>query len=337
MQDIIKSLRAGISIGNTLDAFDKSIKISDAPDKTETSWGNPVITQELVDAYIEAGLNVIRIPVTWTGHFGDAPDYTIEEAWLKRVKEVVDYAYKRGAYAILNLHHENWNYPYYENEERACIIMTALWSQLAAEFAAYDEHLIFEGQNEPRKVGTPLEWNGGDEEGWAVVNSTNAAFVNTVRQGTGYNKSRYLMIPGYAANCTEGIKHIEIPEDDRVIVSVHAYEPYDFALNTQGRAQWNHDTEKIDSLMNELYSRFTKNNIPVIIGEFGAMNKDNEDDRAAWVEYYLKAAKKVGICCLWWDNGLFDGDGERFGLFDRYTYKCRYLKVLNGIELGSGT
>lgn len=95
MQDIIKSLRAGISIGNTLDAFDNSIKISDAPDKTETSWGNPVITQELVDAYIEAGLNVIRIPVTWTGHFGDAPDYTIEEAWLKRVKEVVDYAYKR--------------------------------------------------------------------------------------------------------------------------------------------------------------------------------------------------------------------------------------------------
>lgn len=57
MQDIIRNIRAGISIGNTLDAFEKDIKISDAPEKTETSWGNPVITQELVDAYIAAGLN----------------------------------------------------------------------------------------------------------------------------------------------------------------------------------------------------------------------------------------------------------------------------------------
>ena len=73
MQDIIRNIRAGISIGNTLDAFENDIKISDAPEKTETSWGNPVITQELVDAYIAAGLNIIRIPVTWTGHFGGAP------------------------------------------------------------------------------------------------------------------------------------------------------------------------------------------------------------------------------------------------------------------------
>lgn len=334
MQDIIRNIRAGISIGNTLDAFEKDIKISDAPKKTETSWGNPVITQELVDAYIAAGLNIIRIPVTWTGHFGGAPDYTIDGAWLRRVREVVDYAYGRGVYVILNLHHEGWNYPYYENEERACIIMTALWSQLAAEFAGYDEHLIFEGQNEPRKIGTPLEWNGGDEEGWEVVNSTNAAFVKTVRQGTEYNKSRYLMIPGYAANCTVGIRHIDIPDDDRIIISVHAYEPYDFALNTEGRSQWQHDTQMIDSLMTELRERFTGKGIPVIIGEFGAMNKDNEADRAEWVEYYIKAAAKAGIRCIWWDNGLFEGEGERFGLFDRHTYKCGYPKVLEGIQKG---
>lgn len=74
MQDIMKDLRVGISIGNTLDSFDKAIKISDPPEKTETAWFNPVITQELVDAYIAAGFNIIRIPVTWTGHFGDAPD-----------------------------------------------------------------------------------------------------------------------------------------------------------------------------------------------------------------------------------------------------------------------
>ncbi len=332
MQDIIKDIRVGISIGDTLDAFEKGVKHGEATGNSETCWGNPMITQELIDAYISAGMNIIRIPVTWTGHFGAAPEYTIHAAWMRRVKEVVDYAYSRGVYVILNLHHEDWNYPYYDNEERACIIMTALWSQIAAEFAGYDEHLIFEGQNEPRKVGTPLEWNGGDDEGWEVVNATNAAFVDAVRAGTGFNKTRYLMIPGYAANCTEGIKHIAIPDDDRIIVSVHAYEPYDFALNTKGRSEWQHDTMMIDSLMEELHKRFTGKGIPVIIGEFGAMNKDNEDDRAAWVEYYIGAAKKVGIHCIWWDNGLFEGEGERFGLFDRHTYKCQYPKVLEGIK-----
>lgn len=33
MQDIIRNIRAGISIGNTLDAFEKDIKISDAPER----------------------------------------------------------------------------------------------------------------------------------------------------------------------------------------------------------------------------------------------------------------------------------------------------------------
>ena len=70
------------------------------------------------------------------------------------------------------------------------------------------------------------------------------------------------------------------------------------------------------------------------IGEFGAMNKDNEADRAEWVEYYIKAAAKAGIRCIWWDNGLFEGEGERFGLFDRHTYRCGYPKVLEGIQKG---
>ena len=73
----------------------------------------------------------------------------------------------------------------------------------------------------------------------------------------------------------------------------------------------------------------------MIIGEFGAMSKDNEADRAEWVEYYTRAAKRIGIPCLWWDNGLFEGEGERFGLFDRYTYQCRYPRVLEGFLKGT--
>ena len=333
--DIVKDMKIGWNIGNTLDSTRTDITRIDAPYKFETAWGNPKVTQEMVDAVLDAGFNVIRIPVSWTNHIGPEPEYLITESWMERVQEIVDYAYDKGAYVILNTHHEDWNYPYYDNLDLASAEMAAVWKQIAEVFKDYDEHLIFEGQNEPRKVGTSLEWNGGDAEGWEVVNRTNQVFIDTVRAAGGSNPYRMLMIPGYAANCSVGIQHIEVPENDnRVIISVHAYEPYDFALNTNGRSEWNHDTDAIDKLMKDLQTLFLDKGTPVIIGEFGAMNKDNEPDRAEWAAYYVSAAKQAGVPCIWWDNGLFEGNGERFGLFDRHTYECRYPDLLAALMRG---
>lgn len=334
--DILKDMRIGWNIGNTLDSTAKDISREDAPYRSETAWGNPQVTQELIDKVLDSGFNVIRVPVTWTNHIGAAPEYLIAGSWMERVREVVDYAYGKGAYVILNIHHEDWNYPYYDNLDRATAEMAAVWGQIAKAFQDYDEHLIFEGQNEPRKIGTPLEWNGGDAEGWEVVNRTNKVFIDTVRAAGGFNSGRMLMIPGYAANCTVGIRHVEVPENDnRVIISVHAYEPYDFALNLNGRKEWNHDTDAIDGLMKDLKTFFIDKGTPVIIGEFAAMNRDNEQERAGWAEYYVGAAKKIGVPCVWWDNGLFEGDGERLGLFDRHTYECRYPQILAALMRGT--
>ena len=331
--DMVKDMRMGWNLGNTLDSWRDDLLRVEPAFKFETAWGNPETTQELIDTVIAQGFNVIRIPVTWKNHIGEAPEYKIEESWMQRVKEVVDYAYNREVYVILNTHHEDWNYPYYDNEEAASKQMKAVWTQIAEVFADYDEHLIFEGQNEPRKVGTSLEWNGGDQEGWDVVNRLNQVFIDTVRQSGGSNPYRMLMIPGYAANCWEGIKHIEVPENDkRIIVSVHAYEPYDFALNMQGRSQWNQDTSAIDTIMRNLKTMYIDKGTPVIIGEFAAMNRDNEEERAAWATYYVSKAEEIGVPCVWWDNGLFEGDGERLGLFDRRSYECVYPKVLEALQ-----
>lgn len=331
--DLVKEMRMGWNLGNTLDSWRDDLVITEPTYKFETAWGNPETTQELIDTVIAQGFNVIRIPVSWRNHIGEAPEYKIEERWMQRVKEVVDYAYHRDVYVILNTHHEDWNDPYYDNEEAAAAKMRAVWTQIADVFADYDEHLIFEGQNEPRKIGTSLEWNGGDQEGWEVVNRLNQVFIDTIRQSEGSNPYRMLMIPGYAANCWEGIKHVEVPENDkRILVSVHAYEPYDFALNMQGRSEWNHDTSAIDTIMGNLKTMFIDKGIPVIIGEFAAMNRNNEDERAEWAMYYVSKAKEIGVPCVWWDNGLFEGNGERLGLFDRRTYECVYPKVLEALQ-----
>ena len=144
--DITQNMTIGWNIGNSLDATGYG-------SSQETSWGNPTVTQELIDAVKAKGFNTIRIPTTWypnvttTTDENGKPVYTISEQWLQRVKEVVDYAYKQDMYVILNLHHEEWinrsDFPtaYEEMSER----LKQMWLQIAAYFKDYDQHLIFEG------------------------------------------------------------------------------------------------------------------------------------------------------------------------------------------------
>ncbi len=311
--DLVADMHIGWNLGNTLDATG-GIGIM-----SETAWGNPKTKQEMIDAILDAGFNVIRIPTTWGGHFGAAPEYKIHDVWLQRVKEVVDYAYNKGAYVILNTHHEEWYMPTEENKVANGEQIAALWTQIAEYFKDYDERLIFEGLNEPRKRGTSVEWTG-DKEARDVINYWQQIFVDTVRATGGNNTLRHLMITGYAASSSkENLAALVLPQDEKLIVSVHAYTPYNFALNTSGTSEWDvkKDNRDIDYLMKTIDELFISKGIPAIIGEFGAMNKDNDAARIAWATYYLTKAKETGVPCIWWDNNAFSGNGENFGLLDR--------------------
>ncbi len=330
--ELVKEMRIGWNLGNTLDATGSSVGVN-----TEMAWGNPKTTQEMIDAIIDQGFNVIRIPVSWGGHMGGAPEYNILPAWMDRVQEVVDYAYNRGVYVIVNIHHEEWHFPSEENKDAAAEQLAALWTAIATRFRDYDEHLIFEGMNEPRKIGTSVEWNGGDQEGRDVVNYLDQVFVDAVRATGGNNTIRNLMVPGYAASSSDtALKGIVLPQDDHLIVSVHAYSPYDFALNTSGRSTWDNDTRDIDHLMELADELFLSKGVPVIIGEFGAMNKDNEAERVQWAEYYVGKAREYGIPCIWWDNNAFEGDGENFGLFNRREMTFPYPDLLKALIESAG-
>ncbi|MHB8130405.1 MAG: glycoside hydrolase family 5 protein [Mobilitalea sp.] len=331
--DLVKEIKIGWNLGNTMDATGGSGILS------EISWGNPVTTKEMIDTLKASGFNIIRIPTTWEKHLGAAPDYIIDEAWLGRVQEIVDYAMANDMYAIINMHHEEWHFPSYDNVDAAKDILTKTWKQIADRFKNYDEHLIFEGLNEPRQKGTNFEWNGGNEEGWDVINQLNAAFIETIRASSGNNPLRHLMIPPYAATAsTNAWASFIVPEDDKIIVSIHAYTPYNFALNKTGTAKWSitnaNDTREIDNLMNSIDQNFISKGIPVIIGEFGAMEKDNLESRVAWAEYYIKKGAEKGIPCIWWDNGAFAGTGELFGLLDRRTLTWKSQEVVAALMKG---
>lgn len=327
-------IKVGWNLGNTLDATGtKDIS-------SEKSWGNPQTTEEMMIAVKEAGFNAVRIPTSWGNHMDE--NHNIAEDWMARVKQVVDYAYNNDLYVILNMHHEDWNYPYEDNKEAASDIMSSAWTQISEVFKGYDERLIFEGMNEPRWVGTNFEWNGGNEEGHTVVNHLNQVFVDTVRATGGNNAQRFLMVCPYAASSSRSaLEALELPNDsaNRLIVSVHAYTPYSFALQQGGSNKWLADkdssTRDIDYLVDTVNELFTSKGTAVIIGECGAMNKDNEEYRAEWAKYYMSKFKEIGIPCFLWDNGAFYS-GETFGLLDRYTNTWKYPDLMAGIMEGAG-
>ena len=166
--------------------------------------------------------------------------------------------------------------------------------------------------------------------------------MDTVRFAGGENATRYLLVPGYDASL-DGAVHswFSLPvdiEENRLIVSVHAYTPYAFALQGMadgGKSTFDpanlQDCKDINTLMKKLYNTYIRQGIPVVLGEYGARDKDNLQSRADFTAYYVAAASAHGIPCFYWDNNAFSGSGELFGLLNRATNTFAYPEILESM------
>ncbi len=332
---LIRDMKAGWNLGNAFDAV--NCPWLRDPMDYESVWCREKTTEALIEAVHAAGFRTLRIPVSWHNHV-DA-SYTIDPRWLDRVYEVASWARDRGMYVILNIHHDNEPGFYYPSQAQAKTseaYVRAIWSQLAEKFASWDERLIFECVNEPRLSGTQYEWwydprYSECRKAMERIVYLNQVFVDTVRASGGNNANRYLMVPAYAANWSYSCDDtFSLPKDsakDRIILSVHAYIPYDFALEEPGISSFSlaneGQKEEITWMLDSLYDRYVSRGIPVLMGEFGAMEKDgNLQARVDWLAWYVANARARGITCCWWDNHIFKGNGEHFGLFDRKTAVC---------------
>jgi aryl-phospho-beta-D-glucosidase BglC (GH1 family) len=322
---ILEDMGLGWNLGNSLDATGGSGL------DTETSWSNPKVTKALIDKVKSLGFNTVRVPVSWGKHVsGD--NYTIDSAWLARVKEVVDYCYKNDMYVILNIHHDTKSsasasgagyYPRssaYSSSEK---FVTSVWSQAAEYFKDYDYHLIFETLNEPRLIGTGYEWwfnkwNIPSEVKDAIdcINKLNQKAVDTIRDTGSNNRGRLIMCPGYDASIDGAtVSGFKLPTDisgnkNRIAVSVHAYSPYNFAMNvdiSNGATSTysSYIKDELKNLFSTLKSNFRDKGIPVVIGEFGSTDKNNTAERVKWATDYTALAKKNNIPCVLWDNNAF--------------------------------
>lgn len=330
--ELLSHINVGWNLGNTLDAHGAGNTL-----RSETYWGNPETTQEMFEAIAKQGFNAVRIPITYAEHVDIYNDYAINEDWMNRIQEIVDYAMNTGLYVIIDTHHEPdfWLKPDSDHAERAVKELEAIWRQVAERFKDYDEKLIFEGMNEPRMKGTPNEWNGGTPDERKVIDRLNQTFVDVVRSTGSKNENRLLVICTYGNNPSYTvIKELKIPEDNNIAVAVHMYTPFYFTYDdkTNGYSNWDGSQKNsIVSTLKQIDKYLLQKDVPVLVTEFGAVDKGNTEDIVNWIGDYMSSMNKYNIKCFWWDNNLYNSTGENFGIFNRSNLTWYNQKVADAI------
>lgn len=327
------------NLGNALDSSDANGNVN------ETLWGNPYANAKLFKAVKDAGFNSVRIPVSYLNKVSATGD--VDDAYLARVKRLVDDAIDCGLYVIIDVQHDGstgvtgkWIDVSLENGSAAFNAVVdkfgKMWTEIATTFAGYNQQLLFEGMNEIMLDGKYTLTSLSDEELVNVftnINDLNKAFVDAVR-GTGVNDAnddRVLIVPGYNTNIdiTEaGFEEyaFEMPVDstvNRAILSVHYYDPYDFTLNTNGGTPtWDANGTYGSTYMATQIAKVTDKGVPVFIGEYSAIfRSNNASSVAAYAKALNQAAKDVAavsVSTAYWDNGVTGDNGS--ALFDRNTY-----------------
>lgn len=338
-QEAVKNMGVGWNLGNTLDANDGT-KTWTTTAEHETCWGQPVTKPELLKMMKEAGFGAIRVPVTWYQEM-DA-NGKVNAAWMKRVKEVVDYVIDNGMYCLLNVHHDtgadggsfkSWikasKANYTANKEK----YEYLWKQIAETFKDYDQHLLFEAYNE--MLDEKNTWNEPVDktDGYDAINSYAKSFVTTVRATGGNNKQRNLVVNTYSAsNSPNAMKALELPEETgHIAFQIHNYPDW----QTESHAR-----ELVDNLISAIKTNLS-NRAPVIIGEYATLStwperdwyKENREVALYAMDYFIKKTKEEGIATFYW-MGLSDGANRTLPAFNQADLAQTLIKAYHGSTSG---
>ena len=317
--EIMYEMGAGWNLGNTLEGHNNMIP-------SETAWNTTVTTKAILEAVHDQGFNSVRIPVTWGNMVGDAPDYEIDDVWISRVQEVVDYAISLDMYVMINVHHDGAQNDYwlglrFQGEEWDEVVdrFEGLWTNIAERFKDYDEHLIFESMNE-------IRGDQDTQEDTIKINQLNQTFVDAVRKTGGNNTKRWLAVTTEFAWIWELNQWWELPDDEyctvdsnRLMVKTHNYTyqsvediPEELGVNFRGVVDQKAAAKGITET------------VPCLLGEFGYEIDQsdyeaagNKDPRTAQYGLTYVVSQVNGIVPFYWDTSGEFGSSLSFTIFER--------------------
>ncbi|MEO6851055.1 MAG: glycoside hydrolase family 5 protein, partial [Mucilaginibacter sp.] len=266
----------------------------------ETAWGNPLISQQLIDAIKQSGMNAIRIPIQYDlSHIINRATAQIDPVWLARVKQVVQYCINDNMYVMVNIHWDgNWLDCTATGAKQDSINakQKAYWEQIATTLRGFDEHLMFASANEP---------NAGDVPTSITLMRYHQTFINAVRSTGGRNTYRTLIIQAPStsidlaneylnpANANNPVQLPTDPTHNKMMLEFHYYTPSNFCILSDdaswGKAWYfwgasfhtknplflernsvaSYEEPYVDAILNTVKVNFASKGIPLVMGEYG--------------------------------------------------------------------
>ncbi|RMF44217.1 MAG: glycoside hydrolase family 5 protein [Planctomycetota bacterium] len=293
-----RRLGRGLNLGNFLEA------------PRGANWGVQVEDRHLA-MIRDVGFQSIRLPVRWSDYAGEEPPYRLEREMLERVDHLLQVAHAAGLNVVLNNHHyQGLDADPDAHRQR----FKAIWQQLAQRYRDHGEWLLFELHNEPHDQLTAEKWNAILRDGIAVVRQS--------------NPTRIIVVGPDRWNNIRALPDLRLPDDPRLIVTVHMYEPFEF---THQGASWVGDrvrsirdrtwgspseVEQVRQLLGQAAEWGRQHQRPIYVGEFGAYSAAPLESRIKWTRTVARTAESLGMSWAYWEFaagfGVYDPQAERW-------------------------
>jgi endoglucanase len=281
-----------------------------------------------------AGFKTVRIPIRWTDHAAIVNPYTIDAAFLSRVKQVVDWALAAGLNVVINDHH----YIEMMNESSANLPghkarLHAIWSQICDQFTSANyssTRVVFELLNEPNGTVTYAEWNN-------IISDLTTLIWTTKGQS-----DRKIMIGTANWGGVPGLTNLVLPAactSANTIITIHYYEPFHFTHQgaewVDGADAWKgtlwtgsaSDQAPLLSLLNDVvtWNSQSSRGFEIFMGEFGVYTKyADQKCQQAWTAFISREAENRKMSWAYWEFC------QGFGAFDPAagSWKTQLLDAL---------
>lgn len=293
-------LKRGMNLGNALEAPD------------EGAWGY-TIEEEDLKKIKDAGFDYVRIPIKWSAHTNSKAPYQIDKAFMKRVTEVVNWAYKYKLKVLINVHH--FDEIMYEPQKYGAKL-DSMWNQIATSFSKFDNNLYFEILNEPK-----------ENMDVKTLNTTYERVIKIIRKTS---PTRKIVLGGIMWSNFASTEKTYVPSGDKnIILLFNYYNPFEFthqgASWVDGASAWEGmkwlGTEEEMARIRKEFDFATEQarikGVDLMIGEFGAYSDADMKSRARWTEFVAREAEKRNIAWTYWEFC------SSFGAYDNFSKEWR--------------
>ena len=279
----------------------------------EGDWGRAISDTDFIDIAAR-GFETVRLPARFSNHALTTPPYTIDAAFMDRVEYVVDLARASGLRVILDLHHyEDPQGNIFASPAAQTARLAGMWTQIAERFKDKDDMVWFEILNEPHDQITHAN----------LMSVLEPALVEIRRT----NPDRPVVWGGEFWSGIGSLDDIPLPDDDRIIVTFHYYDPFSF---THQGAPWitpqqptgrifpsGTDLADLQANIQLAQDFMTRTGKPLFLGEFGVYEGVSVADRATWYKAVHDGFEGVNVDgCVWaYTNTMYFRDPNSNGWY----------------------